>query len=176
MSLELCVRLWRELSCRPPPNSQPSHPTAQSNRVRLMSPVSQLMKTDKNMQMQSQSHTVSHNYKSDCILMNAQFCSICQYSIYHKSSNWCLSYILAIDFSILGLPTPRSITRHFPTFKSLSPPCQSLNFWYKVYKTYIWHSVRMSAEGCPEACPKIWRFTGWRKKYFFLLPSERGDP
>ena len=40
MSLELCVWLWRELSCRPPPNSQPSHPTAQSNRVRLMSPVS----------------------------------------------------------------------------------------------------------------------------------------
>ena len=36
----------------------------------------------------------------------------------------------------------------------------------------IRHTVRMSAEVCPEASPKIWRFTGW-KKYFFLFITRK---
>ena len=36
-----------------------------------------------------------------------------------------------------------------------------------MYAKQIGHTVRMSAEVCPEASPKIWRFTGWTK-YFFV--------
>ena len=43
-------------------------------------------------------------------------------------------------------------------------------FYGKIF--YIGHTVRMSAEVCPEASPKIWRFTGW-KKYFFLFITRK---
>ena len=67
-------------------------------------------------------------------------------------------------------PTPKTISCSRKCMKSTD--CNQYFVFSSVNPfemTFLWHTVRMSAQFCPKASPKIWRFVGWNfvsfKKY-----------